>query len=180
VAATSSAAQTSGSAADAISRSYQQKRDSASAPSVRPQDAKAAEQRAMLIEFLTTRAIPAIAALIVVGYAYFSWLNYEPYTGLPLYSVVGEIQQRGSPAEGFRVEFWPPKSEGPTDRGMASGITDNEGKFELVYASPHKGAPLGDYEVIILNAEGNPVVPSEGSLQFTVTEEGPNEFKVEL
>ena len=182
VAATASAAaaHTAGSAADAISRSYQQKRDSAAAPSVRPQDAKAAEERAMLVDFLKTRAIPAAALLFVVGYAYFSWLNYEPYTGLPLYSVVGEVLQNGRPAEGFRVEFGP-ISTGPTDlRSIASSITDKEGKFELIYTSPFKGAPAGDYDVSLLNRDGNPVMPSEGPLKFTVKEDAPNEFKIAL
>lgn len=178
--AAAAAAHTSGSAADAISRSYQQKRDSAAAPSVRPQDAKAAEERAMLVDFLKTRAIPAAALLFVAGYAYFWWLNYEPYTGLPLYSVVGEVLQNGTPAEGFHVEFGP-ISTGPNDlRSIASSITDKEGKFELVYIPPHKGAPAGDYDVSLLNRDGNPVMPSEGPLKFTVKEDGPNEFKIAL
>ena len=53
-----SALETSGTAADALSRAYQQKRDSASAPSKSAKDVKAQEERALLTEFITRRALP--------------------------------------------------------------------------------------------------------------------------
>ncbi len=180
VATVSTAAQTSGSAADAISRSYQQKRDSASAPAASPQEAKAAEERALLVNFLKTRAIPAVVLLLTVGYAYFWWITRVAYEGPPLYSVVGEVQQNGAPAEGYRVEFWPVTVGQNDPRSGATGVTDKEGRFELMYILPHRGAPAGDYEIVILNRQGNPVVPKEGKLEFTVREDGPNEFKASL
>ena len=175
-----SAAHTSGSAADALSRNYQQKRDSASAPVVRPQDAKAAEERAMLVDFLKTRAIPAVAILVAVGYAYFWWLNHEPYIGIPLYPVTGQVLQNGTPAEGIHVGFYPIVTGIDDLRSMASAITNKEGVFRLIYRVPFEGAPLGDYQVMLLGADGNPVIPADGIPTLTVTEDGDNDFKINL
>jgi phage FluMu protein Com len=183
-----SALQTAGSAADALSRSYQQKRDSASAPSTRPQDIKEAEKRALLVDFLKTRFLPAAALLIAVGYSYYWWMNRVPYDGPPLYSVTGQVLRQGTPVAGFDITFYPiaigpdgNRMEVPMDesRGSASGRTDEKGYFELVYRSPFHGAPAGDYEVSLSDNFGTPVVQDE-ALRVSVTADGENEFRIEL
>jgi hypothetical protein len=178
--AAASAAETSGSAADALSRAYQQKRDSASAPSVSAKDAKALEQRALLVDFLKTRAVPGILLIGGLLYGYFWWMNREIYNGPPLFDVTGQILREGAPAGGIQITFEPLVS-GPTDpRSMAYGMSDKDGKFTLVYSASLTGAPAGEYRIGMMGNDGIPIAYPDGELRLTVTEDGPNDFKINL
>ena len=177
----SSADQTAGSAASALSRAYQQKRESASAPTVRPQDVKAAEQKALMIGFIKTRALPGIIAVALLGYGYIWWMNYEAYTGLPLVDVTGAVTKGGQPAAGVSLTFIPTIKDSQEDkRTMASGTTDKDGKFVLQYVAGHEGAPVGEYDIQVFGADGNPANLVGGESHVTVREDGANDFKFEL
>jgi phage FluMu protein Com len=178
--AVSSAAETSGSAADALSRAYQQKRDSASAPSVSAKEAKAIEQRELLMDFIKTRAIPGILLIGGILYGYFWWLNSEVYNGPPLFDVTGQVLRNGKGVGGVQISFEPLVS-GPTDpRSMAYGTSDKDGNFTLQYSASLAGAPAGDYRIGMMGNDGIPIPYPNGELRLTVTENGPNEFKIDL
>jgi phage FluMu protein Com len=102
-----SALETAGTAADALSRAYQQKRDSASAPSKSAKDVKAQEERALFMEFVTRRALPGLLLVGGLLYGYLTWMNHEPWTGPELFEVTGQVSTGGAPAVGIRVVFVP-------------------------------------------------------------------------
>ena len=178
-AATASADQTAGSAANALSRAYQQKRDSASAPTVSVKDAKAAEQRALMLDFIKTKAAPGILILSVAVYSYFWWMNREEYTGLPLYEVTGQVLRDGKPAAGIRIAFEPVSGGIDDPRPLVMANSDEDGHFRVMYTPSFPGAPAGEYRIGLMDENGRQVEQTE-ALTLTVREDGENEFKINL
>ncbi len=175
-----SALETAGTAADALSRAYQQKRDSASAPSKSAKDVKAQEERALLTEFITRRALPGLLVAGVLIYGYMSWMNHEPWTGPELFEVTGHVSTGAAPAVGIQVLF-EPISSGPEDhRSAVWATTDPGGNFRLMYDASHFGCPAGDYNIGFAGVTGQPLNRAEGALKLTVTADKPNQFKISL
>ena len=175
-----SALETAGTAADALSRAYQQKRDSASAPSKSAKDVKAQEERALLTEFITRRALPGLLVAGVLVYGYLSWMNHEPWTGPELFDVTGQVSTGGTPAVGIQVLF-EPISSGPEDnRSAVWATTDPGGNFRLMYDASHFGCPAGDYNIGFAGVTGQPLSRAEGALKLTVKANEPNQFKISL
>ena len=175
-----SALETSGTAADALSRAYQQKRDSASAPSKSAKDVKAQEERALLTEFITRRALPGLLVVGVLVYGYFTWMNHEPWAGPELFEVTGQVSTSGTPAVGIQV-FFEPISSGPEDtRSAVWATTDPGGSFRLMYDASHFGCPAGEYNIGFAGVTGKPLNRAEGALKLTVKPNEPNEFKINL
>jgi len=172
--------QSAGSAASALSKAYQQKRESANAPKVSAKDAQAAEQRALLMEFLKKKAGPAMAAIAVVLYGYYWYMFSESYKGLPLYPVTGRVISQTNSVEGLRVQFRPLAESSDDTRSSAEGTTAKDGSFRLMYEIPYEGAPEGKYEVVIYEASGAPLPLSEGTPTLSVTASGKNEFDINL
>jgi hypothetical protein len=177
---TASTEQSAGSAADALSRAYQQKRDSANAPKVSVKDAQAAEQRALLMEFVKKKAAPAIAVISVLLYGYYWYMFSESYKGLPLYPVSGKVISQSEPVEGLRVQFRPISESIEDTRTSAEAVTAKDGSFILVYEIPYEGAPEGKYEVVVFDASGAPLKLSDGTPTLSVTASGKNEFEINL
>jgi len=172
-----SSAETTGSAADALARAYQQKRDTASAPPpLTKDDARAAEQRAAVTAFLKSRFLPGLAAAIVLGYAWYWYINREIYEGPPLYEVTGTVTQNGKPAAGVIVEFGPADPDPNQEVLAANGITDEQGRFRLRAFDSQFGAPAGPYTVGLINSAGIPISLPEEVIRQTVTADGINEF----
>ncbi|MFO1002991.1 MAG: hypothetical protein U0936_21885 [Planctomycetaceae bacterium] len=175
-----SALETAGTAADALSRAYQQKRDSASAPSKSAKDVKAQEERALLTEFITRRALPGLLVAGVLIYGYLTWMNHEPWTGPELFEVTGQVSTGGAPAVGIEVIF-EPISSGPEDNRTASrAFTDPGGNFRLMYDVSHFGCPAGEYNIGFAGVTGQPLNRAEGALKLTVKADEPNQFKISL
>ena len=175
-----SALETAGTAADALSRAYQQKRDSASAPSKSAKDVKAQEERALLTEFITRRALPGLLVAGVLIYGYLTWMNHEPWTGPDLFEVTGQVSTGGAPAVGIEVIF-EPISSGPEDNQTASrAFTDPGGNFRLMYDVSHFGCPAGEYNIGFAGVTGQPLNRAEGALKLTVKADEPNQFKISL
>lgn len=174
-----SAAETVGTAAEALSRAYQQKRDSASAPSKSAKDVKASEQRTLLIDFIKTRAAPGILLVSVVLYSYYWYMNREIYTGPPLFDVTGQIMKNGKPAAGVAVVFEPINGGTEDPRTSSTATSDVEGKYRLIYLN-FPGAPAGDYRVMLTSEMGTPISQAGGMKEFRITEKGPNEFKIDI
>lgn len=175
-----SALETAGTAADALSRAYQQKRDSASAPSKSAKDIKAQEERALLTEFITRRALPGLLVAGGLIYGYLSWMSHEPWTGPELFEVTGQVSTGGAPAVGIEVIF-EPISSGPEDNRTASrAYTDPGGNFRLMYDVSHFGCPAGEYNIGFAGVTGQPLSRAEGALKLTVKGNEPNQFKITL
>lgn len=175
-----SALETAGTAADALSRAYQQKRDSASAPSKSAKDVKAQEDRALLTEFITRRALPGLLAAGVLIYGYMSWMNHQTWTGPELFEVTGQVSAGGAPAVGIEIIFEPISSGTEDNRTAARAYTDPGGNFRLMYDVSHFGCAAGAYNVGFAGVTGQPLNRAEGALELTVKANEPNQFKISL
>ena len=176
----STPAQTVGTATNALSRAYQQKRDSANAPVVSAKDAKAAEQRALLMQFLLKKAGPICVTVGLLIGAYYWYMTQQFYSGIPLFPVSGKVISQSSEVGGLRVLFMPVASGMSDPRGSAEAVTAPDGSFELIYMEPHKGAPAGKYDVSVYGASGVPLSLSEGTPTLTVSDTEPNNFDIKL
>lgn len=176
----STAMETAGTAADALSKAYQQKRESASAPTRNAKDIKAAEERALLSEFIMKKAGPGVLLVVGLLYGYFQWMNYEPYTGPPLFDVSGQVLKSGSPAAGVKICFEPIAKDLSDVRTVVWATSVEDGKFRLMYDASHFGAPAGNYNIGCMTESGTPIIIPEGALTLTVKENSPNEFKINL
>ncbi len=177
---TSSSEQTVGTATDALSRAYQKKRDSANVPKVSAKAAKAAEQRSLLLQFLMKKAGPVSAAVILCVWAYIWYMTQNFYQGIPLYPVSGKVVSPSGDVEGLRVMFTPVTSGVDDLRSSAEGLTAADGSFYLVYIEPHRGAPVGKYEVMVFAKSGAPMILSEGTPVLTVSDSEENKFEIKL
>ena len=176
----STPAQTVGTATNALSRAYQQKRDSANAPVVNAKDAKAAEQRALLMQFLLKKAGPICVTVGLLIGAYYWYMTQQFYSGIPLFPVSGKVISQSGDVAGLRVLFMPVASGMSDPRGSAEAVTAPDGSFELIYMDPHKGAPAGKYDVSVYGASGVPLRLSEGTPTLTVSDTEPNNFEIKL
>ena len=176
---TGAADQTAGSAASALTRAYQQKRDSASTPTLSVKDAKAAEQQLLMMDFIKKRAAPGILIFFVLSYSWFWWMNRVEYTGLPLYEVTGQTLKGGQPAPKIQVFFEPVGGGIDDKRPLVKAVSDEEGNFRVMYDPSFYGAPAGQYRIGLMDENCRPVEQSE-ALTLTVKEDGENEFKINL
>jgi hypothetical protein len=65
-----------------------------------------------------------------------------------LYPVSGSVTYEGAPAAGAAVFFYRHGGD-PMNDPMLMGIVQDDGSFEIVCGSLGKGAPVGDYDVVI-------------------------------
>src|ERR1700686_1623157 len=65
-----------------------------------------------------------------------------------LYPVSGKVTYKGAPAAGATVFFYR-QGVDPMNEHMVMGIVQADGAFELVCGSLGKGAPPGEYDVVI-------------------------------
>lgn len=174
------AVKTAGTATDALSRAYQQKRESASAPVVSAKEAKAAERRALLMQYLMKKAGPLLAVIFLLLSAYYWYMTGNFYSGVPLYPVSGKVVSQTGDVEGLRVLFIPVLSGTDDPRGSAEGVTAADGSFQLTYQEPHKGAPAGKYEITVLGKSGLPLILTDGTPMLTVSDTEENKFEIRL
>lgn len=85
--------------------------------------------------------LPVIASVFVLG----CW-GYRPDLP-PTERVTGTVTLDGQPVAGARVQFVPDKSQG-TEGAMASGVTDDQGEYELETATV-KGAIVGFHKISV-------------------------------
>jgi hypothetical protein len=75
-----------------------------------------------------------------------------------IYPVLGEVKYKGSPASGATVFFHRQVAD-PVNENLIMGIVQADGSFELVCGALGKGAPPGDYAVVIewkeVSGQGN-------------------------
>jgi phage FluMu protein Com len=174
-------AETAGSAADLLSRAYQQKRASASAPApMSAKEVKKAEERALLVGFLSKRAIPGVLLVAALVYGYMWWMTSENYIGPPLFTVTGQVLRGTAGVADVDVTFEPVVSAPDDARGIAYATTDDKGAFELKYQDGWSGAPAGQYRVGLMMHKTGEIVPMSDVLILNVNDNGSNEFKITL
>jgi hypothetical protein len=66
----------------------------------------------------------------------------------PVYPVEGKVTYNGSPASGAAV-FFRRKTDDASKAPTIVGIVQEDGSFEMVSGPLGKGAPAGDYDVLI-------------------------------
>lgn len=178
---------TSGTAAEALSRAYQQKRENASNP--RPKPVKENLERELFIAYLK-KNVPYVLLALVLSYGLYKVVNRRVYTGPPLAPVYGQLTRVGEPLAGYQVRLVPVQSaaeqestgrgNSPPGRSTASGITDEEGYFTMMYSIEDAGASIGDSTLEIMDASGIGIhVPPEYEQQ-TVPPEGIDSLRIDL
>ncbi|MCA9013625.1 MAG: hypothetical protein KDB01_27930 [Planctomycetaceae bacterium] len=180
-------AETTGTAADALARAYQQKRDNASNPKAKVKEVS--EEQQLFMEWLV-RVVPAILLTLVLSYGLYWLINGPSYNGPPLADVSGKLTQGGTPLVGYNIRFVPAltseelNSSGekgsPPPRSTSSGVTDDKGLFTLSITADYDGSCLGDHTVEILDPSGIPVFVPDGYLNQTVTEDGIPDLQMDL
>jgi hypothetical protein len=65
-----------------------------------------------------------------------------------LYPTSGKVTYKGQPAAGATVYFYRQKGD-PLNEHMIMGIVQEDGSFTLVCGPHGKGAPAGEYDVLI-------------------------------
>jgi len=103
--------------------------------------------------------------------------------------VSGTVTLDGSPLPNVSVSFQPAEGR------PSSGVTDENGAYTLQYTADVSGAKIGEHTVTLTEAEGGgyddsgasvetesklPAAASDGSIKFTVSADGENNFPIEL
>ena len=172
--------ETSGSAADAITRTYEKKRAEASneQPMTREQR-RTAERRAAMTRF-GVQLGGVLLATLVFGYFLFGYMSSGSHPNLV--SVTGSITAPKQSFAGMRIRFIPIKAPGAPDLvgGPSAATIGPDGSFTLIYKPGVPGAITGKHQVVIENSIGLEIpLPDEFSIR-EVTEDGENNFELNL
>jgi hypothetical protein len=173
-------AMTSGSAADVISNTYNKKRGKAPEPKpLSREEQRAAEEKEAMKQF-AMRAAGGLAVMGVLGYFFFSWVFSEALPDLT--EVTGVVRMEGSPMAGVRVMFAPIKGPdgGEIVAGSSTGVTDAEGRYELMYDPENYGATPGLHQVELMTRDGVMIVVPAADREQSVTMDGENVFDFNL
>ncbi|OWK38278.1 hypothetical protein [Fimbriiglobus ruber] len=65
-----------------------------------------------------------------------------------LYPVSGKVMYNGAPASGATI-FFHRQGGDPMNEHMIMGVVQDDGSFEIVCGSLGKGAPPGEYDIVI-------------------------------
>ncbi|MCA9036224.1 MAG: hypothetical protein KDA91_13905 [Planctomycetaceae bacterium] len=175
----STVSETTGTAAEALARAYQQKRDNASTP--KPKKAELSEEQQLFIAWLKSNT-PMVAGVLLAIVALFWWMGTKSYSGPPLATVTGTLTMGGVPVQGYTVRFVPKLSEAeltssggsdaPIPRSTSDGVSDDKGKFDLMFTAEYRGSCLGEHTLEILDPSGLPINVPESYLLQDVPEDG--------
>ena len=173
--------ETSGSAAEAITRTYEKKRSETSdTPPMTREERRAAEQKKALYRFLIRNG--SVLLIVVVGAFFF--LRWSLATDYPdLVPVTGEVRWSGESLAGFTIRFVPIRQRGSDTElkgGPSSGKIQTDGRFTLRYKPGIPGALPGLHEVKIEDSYGLPRPLPERFSRVTVKPGQDNHFEFEL
>ncbi len=139
------------------------------------------------------RLSPYIATGLVGVIGLFWLANRMVSTSFPLPEmgyVTGRVTLNGQPLAGARVYFSPTEREFELPSGRvertrtAMGITDEDGKYELIYIDDIEGTAVGSNQVMISRmTDGREDIPPEYGMRSTVVKEvalGSQEIDFEL
>jgi len=172
--------ETSGSAADAITRSYDKKRsESSDAPPLTREERRAAEERAALMRFVM-KVGGTVVGTVAFAYVLFTFVTGPDYPDLV--PVSGSITSPDGSFAGYRIQFAPIKAPGQSDLkgGPSSSRVAPDGSFVLIYKPGVPGAITGKHHVTVSNEFWIEFpLPEEFSIR-EVTEDGDNRFDLNL
>ena len=175
---------TSGTAADALTRNYDQKRGKASeAPPMTREERREAEQKEAMLR-AAKRFSPILIAVAAAIYFMFSLAFREPLPDLEY--VTGVVTISGAPAEGLEVVFAPVDADKGRDKkdsgqkNSSTAITDSAGKFILMYNPDTEGAIPGKHRVSISTSSGVLFNLDASLSERTVSAENDNVFDFKL
>lgn len=182
-----SAVATAGTAAEALSRAYQQKRENASNPKAKQPEVNV--ERQLLIAWLI-RSVPPVLLTLLLAYGLYAFMTRSVYSGPPLAPVQGMLTRSGDPLPGHTVRLVPvfgPEEADNTGgknsapgRSTASAVTDDQGHFEMMYTVDVAGAALGDHTLEIVDPLGLGVAVPPEYQQQTVPPEGIESLRIDL
>lgn len=174
---------TSGTAADAITRSYDQKRGKAGEPPpMTREERREAEQKEAMIAF-AKKAIPAVGGVAVMLYFTISWMLGDSLPDLEYVS--GVITLQGAPLGDAEVMFSPtrtPGGEALDNARPSTAMTNASGEFILMYdmAKGYEGAIPGTHRVSIMSSSGAMFNLPTQDQEKVVSSGGDNTFNFEL
>lgn len=156
-AAGAAALMTSGTASDALTRNYDQKRGNASDPTPLTRDERRdLEQKEALKEF-AVKGGAALAALAVCIYFLMGWLYSASLPDLSYVS--GVVTLDGRPLADVEVTFSRTKAPEGVDieadgSTPSSGFTNSQGEFRLMFDSDNEGVLPGTHQVYLVSTGG--------------------------
>ncbi len=149
-------AYTSGSAADALTRTYDQKRGKAGEAPVLTREERREEERKEAMKEFAVKGGAAFAALAVFMYFFFSWIMSESLPDLEYVS--GVVTLNGAPLPDVEVMYEPVIAPGgsgsPAAGGPSTGLTDANGEYVLMYKQGVAGVIPGDHRITIMGPTG--------------------------
>lgn len=179
--------QTAGTAADALARAYQAKRDNAANP--KPKKTPVNVERQLFIAWLV-KVAPAAVVILALAVGLYSWMMAAGYTGPPLAQVTGTIMRASKPVAGYRICLVPIENaadgeasdgkRGSAGRSSATGYSDDQGHFTMMYTAEIEGAALGLHKMDIYDPTGMPVAVPEDMYEVTISEDKDNELTIQL
>ena len=176
--------QPAGSAADAITRSYEKKRARApEAPPMSREERRAAESRAAFRR-ATLQGAVGLAVVVVLTGGVYAWITGDGRTDLV--DVTGRITIMNKTLANVRIQFAPvtepgapPPTEG-TSLAPSYARTNQNGEFTLLFNAETRGAVVGNHLVTIDDPNGIPIL-SEGQRHLEkVTADDDNHFDINL
>ncbi|MCA9085361.1 MAG: hypothetical protein KDA81_14960 [Planctomycetaceae bacterium] len=176
-AAAAASVMTAGTAADALSRSYERKRgESGEAPPPTREELRAMEEKRAMLEFAGRSGV-GLVVLLVAGYFLFQWAFSEPLPDLEYVS--GVVTQNNAPLAGVMVQFAP--QVGSDQNGTVStGLTDADGNYVMMYDLENEGVLPGNHRVSILTVSGLEYPMPDAEREKSVTPGGNNTFNFSL
>ena len=165
---------TSGSAADVITRNYDQRRDTAGEPPpMTREERREQEQKEAFVRFI--KLVGPVAVGVLFGlYGLYYLVTREAVP--PLYAVEGVVTVNNVPQEGVQVLFSPAsttdeESGEEVNQNSSRGYTDAEGKYYLEFTrgeERYTGAVPGKHSVFITDPSG---IEYGSGLERTVEED---------
>lgn len=169
--------ETSGSAADAITRSYEKKRGEASdAPRLTREERRAVEARNAMVRFGAQTG----AVLLVFGFFAYGLLSWAlSGSTVDVVEVTGVVTVRNQPLTGMRIRFTPDRPPRGEDLagGPSSAKIDANGNFRLLYNAQLAGAIVGKHTITLEDSNRAPQYWPPDSAHVEVTEDGQNYFE---
>jgi hypothetical protein len=93
-----------------------------------------------------TKVVSCVTATLVLACALA--MGFASWNRTNIYPVSGKVTYKGAPASGAAVFFYRQGADSSNEPAIM-GIVQEDGSFELVCGGLGKGAPPGEYDVVI-------------------------------
>ena len=172
---------TAGSAADALTRTYDQKRGKSSdPPPLTREEQRAAEEKEAMKRF-AVKGGAGLVGILIVGSFLGDWLFSKSLPDLEY--GYGVVTLNNAPLSGARVQFAPARSPEGGELKIATpsaGYTDAAGKFVLMWKPENEGVLPGMHNISIADINGGEFPLQASDQQKEVVVGGDNVFNFNL